>query len=503
MNARSSTYESGPSTNVPARRDPMLVSRVKQLRSLTVTLVLLAIAVATAVFLLLQVLDNTASGIVALVLMLTLIFLGVPVGLTMMLAGALGIYSIVGFRAMNDALANLPYAAVASWSLTVLPMFILSGLLLWRSGLTSRLFEAARVWLNWLPGGLAVTTNFAGAGLAAVSGSTAGITYAIGRLSIPEMLKSGYHPRYATGTVLMSGLAGQLIPPSILLVIYSGVAGTSVGLQLLSGIVPGVTVALLIATQLVLMAALKPSLAPRAERTIAPLQVKLKSLAGLWPIVIMLVIIIGGIFSGIFTATEAAAYAAGFAVIVTLISRSVRGGRMRAVFQALLETASSTAAILLLIAGAALLTRMLSLSGVTGNVIDYFTSLDLSPFGVMLVLLVFYLILGMVLDPMTMIVLTVPILMPLLEHTEINLLMFGVFIVLLGEVASVTPPVGMMSYIVHKITSTLDDAKARSITLIDVFTGALWFLPGPVILLMMLILFPQVATWLPDLGNAK
>lgn len=486
----------------PGAMIPDLVAKKKHSRGVVITSILVAVTLVATALLLIRALDSTASGVIAIVLMLTLIFLGVPVGLTMVLSGALGIYSVVGFNGMNDSLANLPYAAVASWSLTVLPMFILSGLLLWRSGLTGRLFEAARVWLNWLPGGLAVTTNVAGAGLAAVSGSTAGITYAIGRLSIPEMLKAGYHPRYATGTVLMSGLAGQLIPPSILLVIYAGVSGTSVGQQLLAGIVPGVVMALVISGQLVGMAAAKPSLAPRAPHEVIPLGVKFRTLGQLWPIVIMMVIIVGGIFSGLFTATEAAAYAAAFAVVVTLLSRTLKG-KWRAVYQALVETATSTAAILLLIAGAALLTRMLSLSGITNEVVNYFTSLDLSPIVLMFILLVFYFILGMVLDPMTMIVLTVPILLPLLEYADINLLMFGVFVVLLGELASVTPPVGMMSYIVHKITSTLDDPKARSITLVDVFAGAIWFLPGPIILIVVLIFWPDLATWLPGVGNVK
>lgn len=490
------------STTVHGEELPPPEPKQKQVWATVITASLVGISLLAAVFLLLRVFDNAPSGVIALVLMLSLIFLGVPVGLTMMLSGALGIISVVGLSGMNDALANLPYTAVASWSLTVLPMFILSGLLLWRSGLTGRLFEAARVWLNWLPGGLAVTTNLAGAGLAAVSGSTAGITYAIGRLSIPEMLQSGYHPRYVTGTVLMSGVGGQLIPPSILLVIYAGVSGTSVGQQLLAGIVPGIAIALVVAVQLVTMAAVKPSLAPRGEKQIIPLGVKLKALANLWPMAVMIVIIIGGIFSGIFTATEAAAYAAGFAVALTLLSPSIEG-KGRAVFQALMETASSTAAILLLIAGAALLTRMLSLSGLTSQVIAYFTSLDLSPVGLLLILLVFYLLLGMVLDPMTMIVLTVPILIPLLEYADVNLLMFGVFVVLLGELAAVTPPVGMITYIVHKITSTLDDPKARSITLVDVFVGALWFLPGPAIFLLLLIFVPELATWLPGLGNVR
>lgn len=477
-------------------------SIAKTKRGVTITVGLVAVASVTTALLLSGSLTDSATGVAALILMLALIFLGVPVGLTMVLAGALGIFAIVGFAGMNDSLANLPYSTVASWSLSVLPMFILMGLLLWRSGVTGRLFEAARVWLNWLPGGLAVTTNFAGAGLAAVSGSTAGITFAIGRLSIPEMLKSGYNPRYATGTVLMSGLAGQLIPPSILSVIYAGVAGTSVGQQLLAGIVPGVAVALIFAVQLIIMAMVRPSLAPRAPEIRRSFSERARALAGVWPIVIMLVIVIGGIFSGVFTATEAAAYGAGFAVIVTLTSGSIKG-RWRAVSQALVETAASTAAILLLIAGAALLTRMLSLSGVTTDAVNYFGSLGLGPVGVLLILLVFYLILGMALDPMTMIVLTVPILLPLLEQSGISLLMFGAFIVLLGELASVTPPVGMMSYIVHKITSTLDDTKARAISLVDVFIGAAWFIPGPVILLLLLIFFPEIATWLPSLGNAK
>lgn len=471
-------------------------------KAVWVTALLLGAALSCVLLLIMSVLDNTYVGVVAIVLVLTLIFLGVPIGITMLLAGSLGIYSIIGLSGMNDSLANLPYSAVASWSLSVLPMFILMGLLLWRSGVTAKLFDAARLWLNWMPGGLAVTTNMAGAGLAAVSGSTAGITYAIGRLSIPEMLKSGYNPRYATGTVLMSGVGGQLIPPSILLVIYAGVAGTSVGQQLLAGVIPGIAVALIIMVQLIAMAMIKPQLAPRTVVSATPIALKLRSLIGLWPLVGIMVIIIGGIFSGLFTATEAAAYGATFAILLTLVSRSTKS-KARAIYQALVETAISTATILLLIAGAALLTRMLSLSGVTGLVIEYFTALDLSAVQLLFILVAFYIILGMILDPLTMIVLTVPILLPLIEHSGISVIMFGVFVVLLGELASVTPPVGLMSFIVHKITSTLDDAKARSITLVDIFIGALWFIPGPFLLLVLLIFFPDIATWLVEIGDAR
>ncbi len=215
-------------------------------------------------------LTPVAIGCASLVMMITLLCLRVPVALTMIVPSFAGLYAMRGERTVTSALTSLPYDEVASWTLSVVPMFVLMGLLLWRSGMTDSLYTAARQWLGWLPGGLAVGTNIAGSGLAAVSGSTTGTTYALGRIGIPEMLKAGYDRRLAVGAVLVAGLPGQLIPPSILLVLYAGIAEVPVGKALLAGIGPGILVSIMFTTAIILIAVFAKDVAgtkeSRAER---------------------------------------------------------------------------------------------------------------------------------------------------------------------------------------------------------------------------------------------
>ncbi len=442
------------------------------------------------------------KGGLALALMLVLVLMRIPVGISMMLAGLLGIQGVAGAAAVTNTLQTILFRSVASWPLTVLPMFILMGILLWRSGATGRIYDAARVWTGRVPGGLAVTTNLAGAGLAAVSGSTLGITYALGRLGIPEMLRSGYDPRFAAGAVLMAGTGGQLMPPSILMVIYAGVVGTPVGQQLLAGVGPGILLPIGFGITIVLMATLRPELAPRGPRITLTMRERMSTTIGAWPIVAVIGIVFGGIFSGVFTATEAGAYGAALAVIITFLFAGPRDGA-RLFRSGLVETASATAGILLLIAGAGVITRMLTLSGLSRTLATYLEGLTLGRVQFLLLLVLMYLLLGMAIDPMTMVILTVPLLLPALQALDISLLWFGAFIVLLGELAIVTPPVGMLSFVVHKIISDPEVSEGRNVSLVDVFQSVLWFMPPAVIVLVLMIVFPEIVTWLPELSSAR
>lgn len=442
------------------------------------------------------------KGGLALAMMLVLVLMRIPVGIAMILSGLIGIQGAAGSAAVSNTLQTILFRSVASWPLTVLPMFILMGILLWRSGATGRIYDAARVWTGRVPGGLAVTTNFAGAGLAAVSGSTLGITYALGRLGIPEMLRSGYDPRFAAGSVLMAGTGGQLMPPSILMVIYAGVVGTPVGQQLLAGVGPGILLPIGFGITIVLMAVLRPELAPRGPRITLTMRERMSATVGAWPILAVIGIVFGGIFSGVFTATEAGAYGAALAVIVTFLFAGPRAGA-RLVGNGLIETASATAGILLLIAGAGVITRMLTLSGLSRTFATYLEGLTLGRVQFLLLLVLFYLILGVAIDPMTMVILTVPLLLPALAALDISLLWFGAFIVLLGELAIVTPPVGMLSFVVHKIISDPEISQGRHVSLVDVFQSVVWFLPPAVIVLVLMILFPGIVTWLPELSSAR
>lgn len=395
----------------------------------------------------------------------------------------------------SSAADKAPFVAASSWSLSVLPMFIFMGLVMWRSGISGRVFETARAWVGQLPGGLAVATNLAGAGLAASSGSSLGISYALGRIAIPEMLRAGYKPSLASAVVVVAGTLGQLIPPSIILVIYAGVAATPVGPQLLAAVVPGVVLALMYSVMILVRAQLSRDLAPRIEGIDYSWKERFSSLRHLLPVLAIVVVVLGTMFTGIATATEAGAIGALLSVIFSLAI----GGkdRWRNLWKALLDSVSAVAAILFLIVGIAILNRMISLSGIAQALADGVAGLGLGRVGLLLLLMVVFLALGTVMDPMAMILLTVPVLGPTLNTMGIDLIWFGVFMIILAELAVVTPPVGVNAYIVHRLAQDPDVNLGHRVTLGDVFGGALRFIAISLLLAVILIFVPDLALWLP------
>ena len=462
--------------------------------------VVMAVVVGSAVAMAFFPLKPEAVGVLGCVMMVGLIFLRMPVAVAMIIPALLGLYAMRGPLLVQSTLTTLPYQQVASWTLSVLPMFILMGLLLWRAGLTESLYLAGRQWLGWLPGGLAVGTNIAGAGLAAVSGSTVGTTYALARIGIPEMLKAGYDKRLAIGAVVVAGLPGQLIPPSIMLVIYAGIAEAPVGPQLLAGIGPGILVTVLFTVMLIVFsrrwavpAAGGAEIHPRVtwgER--------LASLRKIWPVPLLITLIVAGMFSGVFTATEAGAVAAVFSLVIAFLRR--RGDRAwRAIADASVATVSSAGAIFFMIVGVEALSRMFTLTGISTGFADLVESMDLGRVEFLLLMTVVYLVLGMFMESLPMLVLTVPILMPTLESLDISLLWYGVFAVFMGELAIVSPPVGILSFIIHNIVKDPEVNQGHDIGLKDIFVTLVWFLPMALLVIIIMIFFPQIATFIPDL----
>ncbi|MCK0090711.1 TRAP transporter large permease [Rhodococcus sp. HNM0563] len=447
-------------------------------------------------------LTPVAIGCASIVMMITLLCLRVPVALTMIVPSFAGLYAMRGERTVTSALTSLPYDEVASWTLSVVPMFVLMGLLLWRSGMTDSLYTAARQWLGWLPGGLAVGTNIAGSGLAAVSGSTTGTTYALGRIGIPEMLKAGYDRRLAVGAVLVAGLPGQLIPPSILLVLYAGIAEVPVGKALLAGIGPGILVSIMFTVAIILIAVFAKDVAGTKESRIEASSVswstRFKSLVSIWPIPVLVAVIIGGMFSGLFTATEAGAVAALCSVGVVFIWRRKTGGASRALLDGSIGTVSTVGAVFLLLVGVEALSRMMTLTGISNGFADLITDMNLGRVEFLLLMMVVYLILGAFMDPLPMMVLTVPILIPTLESLDISMLWFGAFVVFMGELAILSPPVGILAMIVHSIVKDPKVNLGKDIPLKDVFVAAAWFLPMAIVVVLILIFFPEISTFLPD-----
>lgn len=443
-----------------------------------------------------------AIGILGCVLMLALIFLRMPVALAMMIPSLLGLYALRGAVLVESTMATMPYAETATWSLSVIPMFVLMGLLLWKAGLTDAIYEAAQRWLGWVPGGLAVGTNLAGAGLASVSGSSVGMTYTLARIGIPEMLKAGYDKRMAIGAVIVAGLPGQLIPPSIMLVIYAGIAEVPVGPQLMAGIGPGILVAIMFTIMIVALALLRPAWSGtdhrKAMQTETTWSDRFASLLKIWPLPLLVALIVWGTLSGTFTATESGASAALLSLLITLWWRR-KDGPFRAVADAAVATISSVGAIFFMLIGVEMLSRMMVLTGITTGFSEWVESMDLNRTSFLLMMLVVYLVLGTFLEPLPMLVLTVPILIPTLESLDISLLWFGVFAVFMGELAVVSPPVGILSFIIYSIVKDPEVNGGQKITLGDVFVAAGWFLPMALVVSLLLIFFPEIATTLPDL----
>lgn len=479
---------------------PNATGRRDSARSWIVFAITIALVVGSVVAMLMPLVPE-AIGIAAIVLMLCLIFLRLPVALAMVVPALIGMYALRGELLVESALTTLPYTQVAEWTLSVVPMFILMGLLLWRAGLTESLYAAGRQWLGWMPGGLAVGTNVAGAGLASVSGSSVGTAYALARIGIPEMLKAGYDKRLAIGAVIVAGLPGQLIPPSIMLVIYAGIAEVPIGPQLLAGIGPGILVAVLFTVMIVIFAKRwAPTVSEeRAANATVTWGTRLASLGKVWPVPILIAVVVYGMFSGTFTATEAGAVAAMVSLLITVIWKW-GNGPLRAIADAAVATVSSVGGIFFMLIGVEMLSRMFTLTGISTGFAELIESMDLNRVSFLLMMMVVYIVLGTFMEPLPMMVLTIPILMPTLISLDISLLWYGAFAVLMGELAVVTPPVGILAFIIHQITKEPEVNQGQDIRLNDVFNACWWFMPMAVLVTVVLIFFPEISTWLPDMA---
>lgn len=443
--------------------------------------------------------DRLAVGVLGFAVMMLLILLRVPIAITLLLPALLGVYSIGGIRMLTSLAGRTPYASIASWSLSALPMFVLMGVVVASGGLAQSLFTAARYWLRWLPGGLAVGTNLAGAGLAAVSGSTMGTSYALARIGVPEMLRAGYHKRVAIMAVMTAGLPGQLIPPSMLLVIYAGLVQAPVGPQLVAGVVPGVLVAVVFAMIMFLLALVFRRQAGGVPETAGrvPFATMVRSALAAWPVPVLVVVIMGGMFSGVFTATEAGAGAALVAVLLA-IGTAVRSRGWKPLLEGLSETVQSVGMMFLLLIGAQFLTEMFSLTGVSTHFQEWVVGAGFSRVTFLLAMLVFYVLLGLAMDTLAMMLLTIPVLVPTLDALGIPLIFFGVFVVLLAEISSLSPPVGFLLFVLHDLFQDPKVNLGRRITLQDVFMSVWYLLPGAVLVLLLMIFFPGIVMYLPD-----
>lgn len=460
-------------------------------------------SIVLAVIMLSVPLDKEIVGLIGLAMTLSLMMAGVHIAVSMALPAVIGLWAVGGERSLVYAFEAIPHDAAASWTMSVIPTFVLMGLVMHQTGITTVIFDAAKQWLGKVPGGLAVTTIVAGAGMSAASGSTLAVTYATSRLAIPEMLKAGYSKSFATGTVAVAGVLKMLIPPSVTVVIYAGIAETPVGEQLLAGIVPGLVLAVLFAVSVIVRTRMNATLAPAIDTSGFTWRTRLVATARAWPAVTLVAIIMGGMYSGVTTATEAGALAALTAIVIGwwLTRRGGLRAYARAIGRAFAHTVAAVAAIMFLIISVKMLTLFIALTGVVQELSTFVADLGLSRLTFLLVLVVMYVVMGMFMDELAMMLLTVPILLPILDMYGIDLVWFGVFLILLCEVGMVVPPVGFLSFVVHGIAQRPEVNLGVPISLVDVFRGVFWYVVVAIGLVVFLIFVPELALWLPELSR--
>lgn len=437
--------------------------------------------------------DALTLSLVSLGGMLVLIALRVPIGIAMGAVAFLGFWYLRNFNVALSALSDTPFVFAASWDLSAIPMFLLMGAIAGNSGIGTALFRAAHAWFGALPGGLAVATNWACAGFGAASGSSVAAAAVMARLAVPEMLKQKYDKGLATGVCASGGTLDALIPPSITFVIYGVFAEVSVPKLLIAGILPGLLTAAVYMIMIMVRCSINPSLAPPvafADRA-ALWRERRDSLAGIWPILVLIVGVIGGLYGGVITPTEGGAVGATLAAVIGIAQRKLT---LAGFLDALEDAMATTAQLFFVGIGAILYTKFLALAGTADMFKQLIGQWALDPLLLVIAVSVVYIILGTFMDPLGMILLTIPVFVPMFASLDLDLVWFGVLVVKYIGISLLTPPVGFNIYVVASATD-------NSIPLQTIYRGCYWFLGCEVLIMALLIAFPQISLFLPNLMN--
>jgi len=429
-------------------------------------------------------------SLLSLVAILVLIALRLPIGV------ALGVVSFAGFwylRNLEAALGvvrEVPFVFAANWEFTAIPMFLLMGAIANNSGISASLFRAARAWFGALPGGLAVATNVACAGFAAACGSSIAAAAAMARLAIPEMLKHGYDKGLAAGVVASAGTLAALIPPSILFVLYGIFAEVSIVKLLIAGVMPGLLTAAIYSVMIIVRCRLDPSLAPSIRFADRPAlrRERRESTQQVWPLIALIAGIIGGLYAGVVTPTEAGAGGAFLAMVLGLVRRQLPVAK---VLDSLRDSMATTAQIFFVGMGAVMYTKFLALAGISSLMAATIGSWALDPVLLVIGISVIYILLGMFLDPLGIMLITIPVFVPMFAALKLDPVWLGVLVVKYVEIGMLTPPVGFNVYVVKA-------AVGDTIPLEKIFRGCLWFLACEIVIMGLLISFPQISLWLPN-----
>jgi len=433
--------------------------------------------------------SNLDIGIIGTLTALAMIALRVPIGLTLGLVSIFGIAAMISMNVAWGMISATPFDFVGQWELTAAPMFLMMGYICSTTDMTKSLFVSLKVVLVRLPGGLAVASVAACAFFAAASGSSVATAAAMSRIAVPEMLKAKYDKGLATGTIAASGTLGSLIPPSVLLILYGVYAQVSVGQLFLAGFIPGVVSALIYMAMIVTRVKLNPALAGVVQEDISR-EEKIAAVKDIWPLPLLIFSVLGGIFAGVFSPTEAGAIGAGVATLIAMLRGAFTWTALR---DALIQTAISTTGIFIILIGSVFFTRFLALSGLPQAFADVILSVSDNVWWILFAVALLYLILGMLIDSIGLLLLTLPLVLPLVQGAGLDLVWFGIIVIKLLEVGLVTPPIGLNVYVIK-------GALGNLVTLPEVFKGVAWFIAMDIVTLFLIIMIPAMSLWLPSLA---
>ncbi|MGL1833890.1 TRAP transporter large permease [Rhodocyclaceae bacterium SMB388] len=428
--------------------------------------------------------DPVTVALIGLAVMFVFMLLGMPIAFAMLLAGVLGNAYLLSVPAATHLLSTNVWSQFSSYGLSVIPLFVLMGQFAYRAGITERLYNAAYTWFGRLPGGLAGTTVLASAGFSAICGSNSATTATMGTIALPEMRKYGYHPTLSSGAVAIGGTLGIVIPPSVVMIVIAMQTEQSLLRLFLAGIIPGALLTALFLLTILLLCLRDPKLGPIGPRT--SMRQKLSSLSGVIETMILFMLVIGGLYLGWFTPTEAGAAGAFGALMVGLLRRRLS---LRGIIQSLVETLRISAMVMLLMTGAVLFGRFLTVSRLPFELADWATSLPVEPFAILLVVLLIYLIGGALMDALGFLVVTIPIFFPLAAALGYDPIWFTVILTIVTTMGAITPPVGVNVFIVHGLAP---DIPVRTI-----FRGVSYFLLAYVICIGLMWVFPDMVLYLP------
>jgi len=428
--------------------------------------------------------SNLAIGSLGVAVLLAVLFLRVPIGVSLALVGVCGYAALDGWRKALAMMGSVPFELASAYSLSVVPLFILMGAVASRAGMSRELFDAANAIFSGFRGALTNATIGACAAFGAICGSSIATAATFSKVAIPEMRRHGYEEGLAAGCVAAAGTLGILIPPSVILAIYSLVAEQSLSTLFAAALFPGLLLAALYILVVVIIARVKPEWTPKVAGM--PLAQRLRAAKDTWKLALLFFLAVVGIYLGWFSPTEAAAIAAFAAVAIGFATRTLS---LRGLYHALLDTVFSTAMLFFIIVGAFIFSRFIVLTRLPNELVDWVQALGIGPLAIVLAVIALYFVLGTFLEEVSTILITVPVILPLMASIGYDGIWFGIFVTVMATIGLISPPVGLTVFVIQAQNPDIPAAK--------IYRGTLPFLVADFVLVGLLIAFPALALWLP------